>query len=223
MPTLIVENVPPEIYECLKQRADAKRRSVPDEALHLLRHVLAGDLSRKQAPPPPRNRLGYVLLIGMLLFIVLTGLFVLKGGGQRALPPRKPIEFTSGFFAEEQHQDQGWRWMSEEGVVVLQNTKQPMVLKIVGRVPKDRLPKPPTITIELNGQTLEQFEGLSIDQAKEYTISAAQQGAEEFSELRIRTNMISVPKEFDKNSKDGRKLGFKLHELTWKAQDEMPP
>lgn len=47
MPTVIVENVPPEVYERLQQRATAARRSLPEEMLHLVREAL-----RKNAPAP---------------------------------------------------------------------------------------------------------------------------------------------------------------------------
>jgi hypothetical protein len=36
MPTVIVENVPPEIYERLQQRAAADRRSLPEVVLYLV-------------------------------------------------------------------------------------------------------------------------------------------------------------------------------------------
>jgi hypothetical protein len=48
MPTVIVENVPPEVYERLQQRAAAGRRSLPDEMLHLVREAL------RDTTPPPR-------------------------------------------------------------------------------------------------------------------------------------------------------------------------
>lgn len=40
MPTLIVENVPREIYERLQERAAGQQRSLPEEALHLLQQAL---------------------------------------------------------------------------------------------------------------------------------------------------------------------------------------
>lgn len=49
MPTLIVENVPVEVYERLRQRAEAEQRSVPEETLHLLAQFLREDLK-----PSPR-------------------------------------------------------------------------------------------------------------------------------------------------------------------------
>jgi plasmid stability protein len=49
MPTLIVDNVPPEIYEHLRRRAAAGRRSVLEETLHLLAQAL-----REDKTPSPR-------------------------------------------------------------------------------------------------------------------------------------------------------------------------
>jgi plasmid stability protein len=49
MPTLIVENVPVEVYERLQQRAATQHRSLPEEMLHLLERVL-----RENDPPAPR-------------------------------------------------------------------------------------------------------------------------------------------------------------------------
>ena len=49
MPTLIVENMPVEFYERLRQRAEADQRSVPEETLHLLDQVL-----RQEVKPSPR-------------------------------------------------------------------------------------------------------------------------------------------------------------------------
>ena len=40
MPALVVDNIPPEIYEQLRRRADARRRSLQDEALDLLQQGL---------------------------------------------------------------------------------------------------------------------------------------------------------------------------------------
>lgn len=49
MPTLIVENVPVEIYERLQKRAAGQQRSLPEETLHLLQQAL-----REENRPAPR-------------------------------------------------------------------------------------------------------------------------------------------------------------------------
>ncbi len=40
MPTLLLENVPSDLYECLQRRAASQRRSLPEETLLLLREAL---------------------------------------------------------------------------------------------------------------------------------------------------------------------------------------
>lgn len=50
MPTLIVENVPAEIYERLQKRAAGRQRSLPEETLHLLQQAL-----REDDRPAPRQ------------------------------------------------------------------------------------------------------------------------------------------------------------------------
>jgi plasmid stability protein len=40
MPTVILENVPPEVYERLRQRASACHHSVADEFMSLVRKAL---------------------------------------------------------------------------------------------------------------------------------------------------------------------------------------
>src|SRR5438874_3805943 len=43
MPTLIVENVPPDVYERLPRRAAAQRRTLVEETLSLLQQVLGAE------------------------------------------------------------------------------------------------------------------------------------------------------------------------------------
>jgi plasmid stability protein len=50
MPALVMDNVPLEIYELLQRRADARRRSVQDEAIELLQR----SLRREGFPAAPR-------------------------------------------------------------------------------------------------------------------------------------------------------------------------
>jgi plasmid stability protein len=43
MPTLVVENVPADVYESLRKRAAAGRRSLPEEMLDLLGQIVRAD------------------------------------------------------------------------------------------------------------------------------------------------------------------------------------
>jgi hypothetical protein len=49
MPTLIMENVPPDVYERLQHKAAAQQRTLPEETLYLLQQVL-----RTEDGPTPR-------------------------------------------------------------------------------------------------------------------------------------------------------------------------
>ena len=51
MPTLVVENVPPEVYERIQQRAAARQRTLPEETLQLLQQALREDASRTPRLP----------------------------------------------------------------------------------------------------------------------------------------------------------------------------
>src|SRR5262245_42335865 len=130
MPKLIVENLPADVFQCLQERAAAKQHSVTDEVVQVLRHAVADDLARKQTPSDFTRRAGYVFLAGVAVLVVVVSLWLLSGGTRRDLLPHENVEFAAGFYNEEQFKDSRWRWMGEEGVVQLRNTKEPMVLKI---------------------------------------------------------------------------------------------
>lgn len=49
MPTLVVENVPTEMYESLRERAAAGHRTVPEEMLRIV-----GQMLQKEHRPLPR-------------------------------------------------------------------------------------------------------------------------------------------------------------------------
>jgi plasmid stability protein len=51
MPTLVVENVPPEVYERLRKRAAARQRTLPEETLYLLQQILGQEDRRTPRLP----------------------------------------------------------------------------------------------------------------------------------------------------------------------------
>lgn len=136
-------------------------------------------------------------------------------------PPR--VHYLSGFSGLERNgEGASWRWMSDEGVVQLENTGQPMRLRIVGDAPLDSLPRPGTFKISLNGVQLDQTTLKENPLQKEFVISPAQQGTENWSELRISTDQVFIPGQRDPNSSDQRRLGFSLTKLTWEVES-VPP
>ena len=67
MPTLVVENVPPEVYERLRKRAAARQRTLPEETLYLLQQILGQEQRRvgekdcwRYVTDPRNNHRGFV-------------------------------------------------------------------------------------------------------------------------------------------------------------------
>ena len=171
---------------------------------------------RKLADAPTNGRCGGFLLV------TLAVLLIVPAYGRCQDSTNNLVEFGLGFFEPEQNASEKWRWMSEQGVVRLWNTRQGMTIKIAGRVPIGAFKQQPIINVALNGAVLEQFEAPQGDFRKEYVVSAAQQGPEDWSELRLQTSKTAAPLDFLKNSTDARQLGFKLYELAWEAESGAP-
>jgi hypothetical protein len=57
MPTLILENVPPDLYEQLKMRAESKNQPLPKEALDLLTIGLKYESANDEKQPPAAGAL----------------------------------------------------------------------------------------------------------------------------------------------------------------------
>lgn len=135
-----------------------------------------------------------------------------------ASPAAEPeIVYGEGLTHLEGDKTVSWRWMSNEGLVKLKNSNRDMKLSLAGNVPMSAFPQPPTLTIFFNGKQIDQFPGAQ-NVTKEYTIPAADQAGKTYSELKITTNKIFVPREVDKKSTDERKLGFSLTKLEWVAK-----
>ena len=165
--------------------------------------------------------------LALILLLLLCGLAGCAADEDKASPtpaaattptPEPQVIYEKGFFDEERDRDLTWRWMSEEGVIRLKNPKRDAVLKIRGNVPKDRFPQPPTITMKLNGEQLDQFPAPTEPTEKVYNIPAARLGNGDFAELTISSSRVFIPKEVDKNSADPRHLSFSLQGLSWEAK-----
>lgn len=127
------------------------------------------------------------------------------------------VSYRSGFSDIERDADGvSWRWMSDEGVIQLQNTGQPMYLRIEGVVPLESLPGPAVFRIVFNGKVLDELPISQQAFLKEWVITPLQQGNKAASELRIITNRVFVPGDLDSRSSDRRRLGFSLAKLVWK-------
>lgn len=125
------------------------------------------------------------------------------------------VSYGKGFFTEERNKDLSWRWMATEGFALVRNIKKDMTLKISGIVPARGMPAAPTMQVYFNGKQLDQFlppKGLF---EKSYRFPVSKQGNDEWCELRLTVDQAFIPNKVDEASKDARRLGFKLHQLTW--------
>src|SRR6185369_8638859 len=119
----------------------------------------------------------------MLRNFLAFGLLVLVAGGCSSTPKSEEpaggevIAYAKGFFPPEKAASgASFRWMGQEGLVRLRNTHQPMTLTIRGRAPIEQLTQPPTLSLELNGQKLDQIDKAIDTIERVYRIPAAQQG-----------------------------------------------
>ena len=139
--------------------------------------------------------------------------------GTTTTPP-PDIVYEKGFYPLEKDDKAGasWRWMGNEGIVKVKNTKKDMTLKIAGNVPMDRFPQPPSIAISINGEELEKFNATAGLMEKVYSVPAAKLGSSDFAEIKITTTKAFTPKDSIKGATDPRALGFSLTNLTWQPK-----
>jgi hypothetical protein len=109
--------------------------------------------------------------------------------------------------------------MSGEGLVQLRNTGQPMRLRIEGNVPVEAFSRPTKIKVLLNGTLLETVVASERNIVREYQVTAAQQGQEEWSELQLIADQVMTPNSIDSRNPDKRRLSLSLTRLLW---DEIP-
>ncbi|MEP7272218.1 MAG: hypothetical protein ABI882_12005 [Acidobacteriota bacterium] len=134
--------------------------------------------------------------------------------------PLPEVKYKAGFDGPERAPNGlSWRWMSEEGVVELQNTGRPMRLRIEGAVPMHAFARPSNIKVVLNGALLETVVAGAPALLREYQINASQQGDKEWSELRLIADQAMRPNDIDPRNPDRRRLSFSLNTLRW---DDIP-
>lgn len=130
--------------------------------------------------------------------------------------PLPLIRYDSGFYGLERVADGvEWNWMSNEGVVLLQNTAKTMRLRIEGKFPAKGFTKPSTTKLLLNGRPLETVVTSEHSLVREYQITPAQQGSGEWTELRIVVDQAVIPRAVDPAYNDDRRLSFSLTKLLW--------
>ncbi|MEP7272221.1 MAG: hypothetical protein ABI882_12020 [Acidobacteriota bacterium] len=131
------------------------------------------------------------------------------------------IKYGDGFSELERTPDGvSWRWMSDEGVALLENTGRPMRLRIEGAVPIYGFKRSSTIKVILNGALLETVVAGGQALVLEYQISKSQQGDRESSELRLVADQALTPNDIDPRNPDRRRLSFSLTGLRWEETSQ---
>lgn len=122
------------------------------------------------------------------------------------------VAFLDGFYGEEQDGDDVFRWMRKEGRVELPPLRGNARLTLRLYVPVDRLPTPPTITLELNGKPVDAFVARQKHLERSWVVQPRGDGPDE---LRITTSATSVPAQTERGSRDTRELGLRIDGLLW--------
>ncbi|OGL47027.1 MAG: hypothetical protein A2161_17550 [Candidatus Schekmanbacteria bacterium RBG_13_48_7] len=102
-----------------------------------------------------------------------------------------------------------WRWTKEEAVCSIRNPKKQAVLYIRGWVPE--FESPATVSIVLNGQSLEQFTAKD-EFIKKYEINKELLGTSEWIDLVLKTDKLYSPSEHGQTS-DPRNLGIMVKRI----------
>ena len=130
-----------------------------------------------------------------------------------ALEGDERVQFVKGWYdVESGTTGQSWRWMSKQGEIHLRNQGKDMKLRLLGWVPLDLLPAPPTLRITINGKELEQLTPPKGHFTREYKIPSSLQGTGEKSMLLIESSAAAKPPQ------DTRELGYSLVNIVWEAQ-----
>jgi hypothetical protein len=121
------------------------------------------------------------------------------------------IRFGDGWYHQEGTGAHSWRWMKNEGAVMLPPMAGQGVLSLELTKPDELRATPSTVEIRWNGQPLDRFVAAGIEVKRSWTLASREGGA---NELRILTSATVVPASRG-NSIDTRELGLKLDRLSW--------
>ena len=191
------ERVPPSLWPTLRKR-------VEESGHEFYALLLNSELElARESIPGYWTELGHIRQVGLWRIDPLD---------------RNPtaIKYGAGFDSLEGNPaGVSWRWMSNEGVVQLRNTGQAMRLRIEGNVPVEAFPRPTKIKVLLNGTLLETVVARERNLVREYQITAAQQGQDEWSQLQLIADQVMTPNSIDSRNPDKRHLSLSLTKLLW--------
>jgi hypothetical protein len=125
-------------------------------------------------------------------------------------PIAERVLFGEGWHEEESEGGEVWRWMGGRSVAQLPPLAGDARLTLTFYVPTDALPAAPKVTIRLNGEIVDRFEGSSAIMERELLVHAR---GDALNELVIETDRVVTPP-----PGDPRRLGLRLNALGWKPK-----
>ena len=125
------------------------------------------------------------------------------------------IVFGSGWYAEERHGSQAWRWMGAHSVATLPPLAGRAHLSLQLYVPLDALNGAPVVTVGVNGIVVDRFRASSRDIARDVVVTAH---GDRPNELTIDTDRAVVPAA-KQLSGDRRALGLRVNSIGWMAPE----
>jgi hypothetical protein len=123
-------------------------------------------------------------------------------------PMAERVAFGEGWHEEESERGEVWRWMAGRSVALLPPLAGDALLTLTLYVPLDALPAAPKVTIRLNGEVVDRFEGSSEIMQRELKVRARGDAP---NELVMETDGVVTPP-----PGDPRLLGLRLNALGWK-------
>lgn len=123
-------------------------------------------------------------------------------------PIAERVAFGEGWYEEESERGEFWRWMAGRSVALLPPLTGDARLTLTLYVPLDALPAAPKVTIRVNGEVVDRFEGSSAIMQRELLVRARGDAP---NELTIETDRVVTPP-----PGDPRLLGLRLNALGWK-------
>jgi hypothetical protein len=125
------------------------------------------------------------------------------------------VVFGSGWYAEERHGSQAWRWMGTHSVATLPPLAGRAHMSLQLYVPLDALSGAPVVTVGVNGIVVDRFRASSRDIARDVVVAAH---GDRPNELTIDTDRAVVPAA-KQLSGDRRVLGLRLNSIGWMAPE----
>jgi hypothetical protein len=132
------------------------------------------------------------------------------------LPAWDLVRFSDGWHDPESDGESTWRWMKKSSTTMLPSAGARGRLTLRLYVPKDALPRPPTIDVAFNGVPVERFVATEFEVQKSWVLPSRQGAA---NDLRIITSESIVPAAVRPGG-DARELGLKLMALTWQPASQ---